>query len=132
MTLTQWSSATSGWVLLALLAVTIALPYLLRRRPGAFLRRMRPHFWAGFAVPVLTLAHLAPSMASPWIRTVNVAGLDLASLALLLVLAQVALGARLRRARTGRRSLRRAHLATMLGIAVLVAGHVALNMMLVS
>ena len=127
MAATEVLSAASGWLLLLLLAVTIALPYLLRRRPGAFPRRMRPHFWAGFAVPVLTVAHLAPSMTSPWIRTVDAVGLDLASLALLLVLLQVALGARLRRPRTGRRALRRAHLATMLGIVVLVAGHVALN-----
>jgi hypothetical protein len=131
MTATQWLSAVSGWVLLALLAVTIALPRLLRRRSGAFLRRMRPHFWAGFAVPVITLAHLAPSMTAPWIRTVNAAGLDLASLALVLILVQVVIGARLRQARTGRTGLRRAHLLTMVGITVLAGAHVALNAVLV-
>lgn len=131
MTVTQWLSAVSGWVLLALLAVTITLPYLLRRRSGAILRRMRPHFWAGFAIPVITLAHLAPSMTAPWIRTVNTVGLDLASLALLLILAQVIIGARLRRARAGRTGLRRAHLLTMAGITVLAAVHVALNAILI-
>jgi hypothetical protein len=77
---------------------------------------------------VLVVAHLTPSMASPWIRTVNGTGLDVASLALLLVVIQVLLGVRLRRARTGRRPLRAAHRATMVAITVLVAGHIALNL----
>ena len=127
-------TSLSGWVLVVLLGATVALPYLLRGRavvaPGdrtPFLVRLRPHFWLGYALAPLTLAHLWPAMSGGWLRGADRPGLYLASGAFLLLFAQVALGRRLRTVRRGRRSLRRLHFWTMAALGLLALGHVALD-----
>jgi hypothetical protein len=126
----------SGWALLALLATTIALPFVLRGDtssppaggPVPFLQRLRPHFWLGYGVALLMLAHLWPAMSEGWVRQVDQTGLYLATGAFFLIPIQVGLGMRLRDVRRGRRiGLRRAHFWTMASIAAVTLGHVALN-----
>jgi hypothetical protein len=132
-TLFTWAS---GWVLVVLIGTTVALPYVFRRgasaasgaKPRPFLERMRPHVWLGDAVVGLTVAHLWPAMSQGWARRVDALGLYLATGALLLAVAQVALGLGLRAAAgRRRRRLRRAHFWTMVALVALAAGHVARN-----
>src|SRR6266516_6155539 len=93
----------SGWIILAILATTIALPFALRGDttipliggPVPYLRRMRPHFWLGGSLAPLTFAHLWPAMQGGWVRQVDQTGLTLASVAFLLIPVQVGLGLRL-------------------------------------
>jgi hypothetical protein len=121
---------TTGWLVAIVVAATVLAAYVLRRRtrPPDFLVRMRPHFWLGGSVPVLTVIHLWPSMSSGMAAKVNTVGLDLATVAFLLSLVQVALGSGLRVAvpadNTG---LRRLHIATMAGIVAFATGHMIAN-----
>jgi hypothetical protein len=127
---------SSGWVLVVLLATTITLPYLLRGavpaskgRPAPdFLQRLRPHFWLGYAILGLVFAHAWVAMSAGGAGRADLAGLFLATGALVLVVVQVAVGLNLRDLhRPGRRKLRRAHFWVMVGIATLAIGHIALD-----
>jgi hypothetical protein len=122
-------TAATGWLLVGLLAATIAAPYLLRRLAGTAgnARGLRPHFWLGFTVPALTMVHAWPAMSGGWISTTNTGGIYLATATFLLVIGQVMLGNALRTARTGRRWLRRLHLAVMVTLIAGTIGHVLLN-----
>jgi hypothetical protein len=133
-------ASASGWLLVALTATTVALPFVFRlgaigralglaaAKSVPFLRRMRPHYWLGYAIAGITLFHAVLSMGTATSGHVNVLGLYLATLALGLVFVQIALGRALRQpAVAGRRALRRAHLWSMLALIALGASHVALN-----
>jgi hypothetical protein len=129
-------TSLSGWIQIPLFTVLVPLPYLLRGntfrtagvRARPFLARMRPHYWIGFAVAALTLLHAAVPMSSGALRGANLMGLDLASVALLLVFVQVFLGVSLRNPRLpNRRVVRRWHFWVMVGIAVLGLAHIGLN-----
>jgi hypothetical protein len=120
---------SSGWVIALLTGVTVALPYVLRRRP-AYQARLRPHYWIGFTLAGLSLLHAGLAMSSTptpgggdW-----AAGIWVATGAMLLVFGQVALGAGLRTLQgEERRRRKRLHFAVM---TLLVAGglvHVVLN-----
>jgi hypothetical protein len=129
MDITAVLAESSGWAIALLTGVTIALPYVLRRRPE-YLARLRPHYWIGFTLAGLSLLHAGLAMSSTptpgggdW-----AAGIWVATGAMLLVFGQVALGAGLRTLHgEARRQRRRLHFAVM---ALLVAGglaHVVLN-----
>jgi hypothetical protein len=119
----------SGWAIAGLTGVTIALPYVLRRRP-AFLERLRAHYWIGFTLAGLSLVHAGLAMSSTptpgggdWS-----AGIWLASGALLLVFGQVSIGYGLRSLRGAeRRRRRRLHFATMTVLVAAGLAHVVLN-----
>jgi hypothetical protein len=92
--------AASGWLLLALLALTIALPYYLRRRRLRLWRlplppeparpgRLRFHYWLGYAIAALALVHGMASMTRGIAGRAHPAGLKLASAALLVAFCQV-------------------------------------------
>jgi hypothetical protein len=126
-------AASSGWVVAALTAVTISLPYLLRRRlrwAGTYLERLRPHYWIGFTIAGLSLLHAGLAMSSgptpggvPW-----TVGIWIATGALLLVFGQLSLGLGLRRpGGSDRKRRRRLHFLTMALLVGAGAGHVALN-----
>jgi hypothetical protein len=130
----------SGWILVALAATTIALPFLLRRnalslalglvhaRGTPYLRRMRPHYLAGYLITGTTLAHAVVPMQAGLAVGANAAGLYLATGALFLLFGQVALGRSLRRPDVdGRRGIRRWHFWGMVGIVTLGVGHIVLN-----
>jgi hypothetical protein len=136
----QFLTSASGWILVALAAVAIALPFLLRRttlsvalglvdaRSTPYLRRMRPHYWLGYLITGITLAHAVVPMAAGFAGRVNALGLYLATGALFLLFGQVLLGMSLRQPGvSGRRGIRRWHFWGMVGIVTLGVGHIALN-----
>lgn len=127
-------TGVSGWVLVALLPVTIALPFLLRRdahRTGdrrPIWQRLRRHYWLGYAIAALTVIHAAVSTGAGLALRANMTGVYLATGALLLVVTQVFLGLLLREPSLRRRVVvRRRHFWVMMGIVALVLGHIALN-----
>jgi hypothetical protein len=116
--------AASGWLLVALLVVTIALPY---RRRGAGRGRLRLHYWLGYAIAALALIHGMVSMTRGIVGRAHPAGLRLASLALLVAFCQVGIGLWLR-GKSGRRvAARRIHFWVMAALVALVVLHVALD-----
>ena len=133
-------TSASGWILVVLAATTIALPFLLRRtalsvalglvdaRGAPYLRRMRPHYWLGYLITGITLAHAVVPMGAGFAGRVNALGLYLATGALFLLFGQVLLGMSLRQPDvSGRRGIRRWHFWVMVGIVTLGIGHIALN-----
>jgi len=129
-------TSASGWVLVVLLAATIALPYLIRSRRFAledvsrvpWRTRLRPHYWLGYVGAGIVLAHAWVPMRAGWAMRSNATGLYLASGALLLLCAQIVLGLRLRQTRGNlRRRLRRAHFWIMATAVALALGHIGLN-----
>ena len=136
--------AASGWLLVALLASTIALPYRLRRRRPSLMhrppalaeppparpagrRRLRLHYWLGYAIAALAMVHGMASMTRSIAGRAHPAGLKLASLALLVAFGQVGIGLWLRGKSGGRAAVRRIHFWVMAALVALVALHVALD-----
>ena len=114
----------SGWVALVALLAGIAWPYAARRKPRTALE---PHFWVGYLLAPLALAHGWTTMKSGQARGANMLGTSMASLALFPLAAQVYLGRTLQRSRgEGRRQVMRLHLFVMFSIALLIALHLAL------
>lgn len=133
LTLTGWS----GWLLVLLLPLTITLALLLRRgapvvsAKGPPWRRWRLHYWLGYGIAALTIAHAAISTGTGIALSVRVAGIYLATGALLLVLAQMFVGLLLREPSLRNRAvMRRWHFWGMVCIVALVVGHIALNSVL--
>ena len=133
-------TSLTGWSLVVLTGISISLAFLFRRqlqdpkfrlrweKGRDFLKRMRPHYWLGYAIAGITLVHAALAISSGWAKGVNILGLMLASLGMFLVFAQVLLGRTLRRPHTpSRRQLRRLHLVLMFIIVTLGAFHIVLN-----
>jgi hypothetical protein len=130
--------AASGWLLVALLAVTIRLPYRLRGgqgrkpRPAALPRPagLRLHYWLGYAIAALALFHGMASMTRAVAGRAHPAGLRFASLALLVALCEVAIGLTLRGKVQDRAAVRRLHYWMMAVLVALVVVHVALDSLL--
>ncbi len=112
-------TGASGWLLVLLLALTVRLAYR-HRRPW--------HYWVGYSIAGLTLVHSWMPMTPGLAGRAHKAGLEIATLAFLLVLIEVGLGLWLRRRGTPKRAaLRRVHFWVMVGLCVLVAVHVGLD-----
>ncbi|MGO8946733.1 MAG: hypothetical protein ACLQUY_03520 [Ktedonobacterales bacterium] len=133
-------ASASGWSLVVMTAVTISIPFLLRRQMQGvplrvkfqqgrtFLKRMWPHYWLGYAIAAVTLVHTVVALGSGAAKSVDLLGLFLASAALFLVFFQVLLGLNLRKPGIpSRRALRRMHLGLMIAIVVLGLGHILLD-----
>lgn len=121
-------TSISGFFAVFLLGFTIALPYLLRRRGR---KGMALHYCIGYLIFLVLLVHMLVSMQAGMARGTSLTGLDLASLALLLVMLQVMLGTTLIRGGQQLRPLRLVHFAMMFGIVALATLHLALNSTLV-
>jgi hypothetical protein len=127
----------SGWILVLLLPVTIALPFLSRpaRRvlTGTALRqRLRPHYWLGYVIAAVVVVHAGVSTGTGVALRADALGVYLATGALLLVFVQVFLGLLLREPSLRRRTVvRRRHAWVMAGIVALALGHIVLNSALV-
>jgi hypothetical protein len=131
-------TGVSGWILVVLVAATAALPFAIRRgafagpqpgaRPRAFLERLRPHYFLGYAIVGLVLVHGSVPLGVGLATRVQSLGLNLAGVALILIGLQMLLGRGLRDPkRRDRRGLRRTHLITTLAVMVTAGAHIALN-----
>jgi len=129
-------TSISGFFAAFLVVFTAVLPYLLRRRTGlggasapacGSLRGMGLHYCIGYLVFGVLLLHMLVSMQAGMARGVSLTGLNLATLALLLVMLQVVLGTTLMAGGPKARPFKTAHVAILLGIVVLSAAHLALN-----
>lgn len=124
-------TALSGWTGVMLLGSGLAMPYLLRGVAAAttpYLRRMWPHYWLGYLAMLVTFTHAWLAMRGGDMRGINISGVWFATIALLLILWQIAIGLMLRDpAQAGRRTLRRTHFWTMTLVAGLIVLHIALN-----
>jgi len=86
----------------------------------------KPHIVLGLILPLLTFAHASLSMTSVSMKSPNIAGLWLATAALLLLGVQVPLGTALIRPYESSGSLKKVHLAVGFGILALASAHVLL------
>ena len=124
-------TAFSGWIGVLLFGSGLAMPYLLRRSPGAkapYLRRMWPHYWLGYLTFFASFAHAWSAMRSGNMRGINLSGVWIATVALIAILWQIGIGLLLRDpAQSKRRTLRRLHFWTMALVAGLIVLHVILN-----
>lgn len=125
-------TSISGYLTLLLLGFTALLPYLVRRRGQAAggVMKMGLHYCIGYAIFVVVLLHMLVSMQAGMARGANLTGLNLASVAFLLIMIQVVLGITLKDRGGRARPLKMLHFATMAGIVLLTCMHVALNNML--
>ncbi len=123
--------ALSGWIATLLLALGIALPYIMRathRCDMAGRARLNIHYCCGFLILAAALLHAWIPMSAGRMRAHNQNGLWLATIALFAILWQVTQGVALRNARgTERTSARRMHFQTMLCIVGLVLAHIGIN-----
>ncbi len=122
----------TGWFMIALLPAIIAYPFLLRAGwlgpVQPFLRKMRTHYWMGYSLGMALLVHVWFSMSGGLALVVNALGLYLATIALVLVGAQIWLGRRLSWPKLAqRRQVRRWHFWVMLGLVAFILAHVALD-----
>lgn len=148
-------TAWTGWLVAIILAVQIALPFLLRRMrhvapspksspqgaevaiaqtkqtPSAG-NSMRWHYLLGFVLPAAALVHGWIPMAAGHMPRTSMTGLWLATFALGLLFLQLLIGLAAQRLRSesnsvARLTLRRTHFVTMLVIAALALSHMLLN-----
>lgn len=87
----------------------------------------KAHIVLGMILPLLTFAHAWLSMTSVSMQSANIAGLWLATAALLLLGVQGLLGTALIRPSESSGSLKRVHFAVGLGILALASVHVLLT-----
>jgi magnesium-transporting ATPase (P-type) len=133
-------ASASGWSLVVMTAITVAVPFLLHRqlrtaqlrlklqKGRVFLKRMRPHYWLGYAIAIVTLVHVVVSMGSGLASGVDILGLLLASAAMFLVFAQILLGLNLRHPGVpARHNLRKLHFGMMIAIVALGICHILLD-----
>jgi hypothetical protein len=126
-------TSVSGFFAIYLVVFTACLPYLVRRlrAPGGALQGMGLHYCIGYLVFGVLMLHMLVSMMAGMARGADLMGLNLATLALLLVMLQVMLGTTLLAGGRKSRPLKALHLACMAGIVGLAVLHVALNSALV-
>lgn len=122
----------TGWFMMVLLLAIILYPFLLRAgflgSIQPFLKRMRLHYWMGYTLGGVLLVHIWVSMSGDLAAAVNALGLYLATIAMFLVIGQIAMGQQLSSPKlSGRRVMRRGHFWTMLALVSFVLAHVALN-----
>ena len=124
-------TALSGWAGVLLFGTVLALPYLLRRMPGAktsYLRRMWPHYWLGYVSFLVSFVHAWFAMRSGNMRGIDATGVWVATAALVVILWQIVVGLMLRDpVQSNRRALRRLHFWTMASSAGLIVAHIVLN-----
>jgi hypothetical protein len=125
-------TSATGWIMIVLLVTTILYPFLLRSGMlgpvQPFLKRMRFHYWLGYSIVGILLVHVVASMSAGLANRTSALGLDLATVALLLIGGQVMLGRQLSWPKLSmRRVVRRWHFWVMVGIVAFVLGHLALN-----
>jgi hypothetical protein len=122
-------TSVSGFFAAYLLLFTVCLPYLSRHSvtSAGQLQGMGLHYCVGYLIFGVLLLHMFVSMLAGMARGASLTGLNLATLALVLVMIQVMLGMTLMAGGRKSRPLKALHLSLMLGIVALAVLHVALN-----
>lgn len=133
-------ASASGWIGAIIIGAVALLPYLLRRtrlsvRLGIalpshqpYLRRMWPHYWLAYAATGLSFVHAWTVMGRGTMARTSGVGLYIATIALLLLFLQIALGLTLQqRTLPERKSIREWHFWIMGASIVLVGAHIWLN-----
>jgi|SRR5580700_295053 hypothetical protein len=116
----------AAWLAAGLVVLTALAGWILRRfLSGAIAVRLRPHFVLGYAALALAAFHGMLAMGA--MRVLGSGGGWLAFLAFGGLALQTYLGASLQAPGIYRGVLRRWHLVTALGVAILIAGHIALT-----
>lgn len=127
----------SGWVVAALVACTMVLPTLARGRLAVVgVRWARPrsvwlgtHYRVGFAIGAVCLLHAVLAMSAGRLPATPLgeAGIWIASGGLFLVLAQVAIGGKLREGGGRSRLLRPVHVLIFAALVAAGIVHILLN-----
>lgn len=118
--LAEWT----GWTVLALGLLQVALPFTVRGRP-----LFENHYGIGFLIAGLSLVHASIAMSAAAISTAAAAvGIGIAGGGMFLALGQVGIGNRLRKLDPeSRRPLRRYHLAVASLLALAAVVHLTLD-----
>ena len=130
------AGALAGRVAVLLCAVAIALPYALRRgrfnrgveksRKAPYLRRLWPHFWAGYLILALTVLHVGAAMGA--MQRASSTGIKAATAAFFLLILEIVLGLTLKEERlVERRGLRRIHFWVMVSLVGTLGMHLWFN-----
>jgi hypothetical protein len=139
-------AVVTGWLAVLGIGVEASLPYLLRKIPGKVLRNttlppsvpsshersldlqsgMRPHYWLGYALLALILAHTSFVMGPAMGRSDSL-GIWAATVALCLVFLQIGLGLILKSGAANQRQVRSWHFWSMMCLIGSVLTHVLRN-----
>src|ERR1035438_181214 len=130
-------TSATGRVAVILFGLDILIPYILRRsrlsrglglgqgHSSKYLHRMWPHHWCGYLLLVFSTGHAWISMQLGNMTRMNMSGLLFATIAVGLLILQVALGLLLKdRQLQTRKLIRRWHYWTMLALIAPGAAHV--------
>jgi hypothetical protein len=130
--------ALAARVAAVLCIVVVILPYFLRGNrfrhsfgitsssPKPYLHRLWPHFWAGYFIAGLTGLHI--SLATGSIGRANVIGIWAASVSLLLLMLEIALGLSFKEPTLKmRKTLRRTHFWVMVVFVGALGIHLLFN-----
>jgi len=126
----------SGRIAVSLLAISVVLPYFVRRRKTiptkardatrSYVVRLQPHFWLGYFIVALSTIHAGVSGKA--MAHANSFGIWAATIALLLLVCEIAIGLNLRDVpSSGRASLKKVHFRVMVAGIALLAVHLWLN-----
>ncbi len=131
-------ASITGWGAVFGVGIETALPYMLRGRRTSPIssdrpmrlpsrqKRMWPHYWIGYVLVGLVLAH-ASFVMGPAMGRSDVVGIWAATLALCLMFFQVGLGLILKSGSRRQPQVRRLHFLSMIGFVALVVTHVLRN-----
>jgi hypothetical protein len=134
--------SVTGWIAVLALGIEAGLPYILRdrlrnallnspppaktRRTQGLLVRMWPHYWLGYALLAVVLAHTSFVMGPAMGRT-DATGIWAATAAFFVLFLQIALGLVLKSGTANQRQLRRWHYRTMIAVVFFVLTHLWRN-----
>jgi hypothetical protein len=133
--------SVTGWAAVLTTGIEAALPYIFRnqvrnslgpfagslpQRAPSLRARMWPHYWLGYALLALVLAHTSFVMGPAMGRS-DATGVWAATLALCLLFLQVGIGLILKSGSGNRRPIRRWHFWSMIGFIGLVLIHLLRN-----
>lgn len=120
------ASEATAWAALVSIPIAAVLAVAIRRfKKGSFVRKMRPHFWVGYAALALAAVHSWLSAGS--MGGTSGTGIRLATGALGGLALQAFVGTNLQSPGIYRRVLRRWHVGLFIVTLLLAIGHIAMN-----
>lgn len=121
-------ASITGWAAVLGTGIETALPYIFRNsavRTPNLKTRMWPHYWLGYALAALVLAHT--SLVGAAMERSDAIGIWAATLALGFLFLQVGFGLILKAGSRRQRQLRRWHFWSMISFIGLLVVHIARN-----